>query len=226
MKKNLCCFAALYFLCYALFSQQEKESLIWFDNIIKPYNLEINSGTKYFERYRTSDDNHHFLLDNKFNLASILYKGNWYHNILTKYDILEDNLIIIINTTKQETSITPDYNYIPAFSIKNRFFFKLNHYNTKGYYEKIADVNDYALYKKSYAEKLKKIRKSSTFFIFKKRESFFLSKKNELLPLNKKSEWIEAFPNQKKTIKSFFNQYKSTELKNKFYIDLLKKLTR
>ncbi|TDQ27746.1 hypothetical protein [Tenacibaculum caenipelagi] len=226
MKKYLCCFAAIFFSCYTIFSQQEKESLIWFDKIIQPYNLEINSGTKYFEKYRTSDNNHHFLLDNKFNSASILYKNNWYHNILTKYDILEENLIIIINSAKQETSIKPDYNHISAFNINDRFFLKLNHNNAKGYYEKIATINNLTLYKKNYLKKVKRIKKSSTFFIFKKRENFFLSKKNALLPLNKKSEWIEAFPNQKKTITSFFNQNKNAKLKNKFCIDLLKKLTR
>lgn len=227
MKKKLYFLVILFLLSNTLlFSQKEKEALIWFDKIIQPYNLEINSGVEYFEKYRTSDTNHHFLLDNRFNTGSILYKNQWYHNILSKYDLLEDNLIIIINSTKQETSIKPDYNHITAFRIKDRFFTKLKHKNCKGYYEKIATDNNYTVYKKNYLKKIKRIKKSYTSFLFKKREDFFLSKNNTLRKVNKKRDWIDAFPNQKKAISSYYSQYKKTSLQDNFYINLLKKLTK
>ena len=226
MKKKLYYLVTLFLLSNTLsFSQQEKEALIWFDEIIQPHNLEINSGTEYFEKYRTSDSNHHFLLDNRFNNASILYKDQWYHNILSKYDLLEDNLIILINSTKQETSIKPDYNHITAFRIKNRYFTKLKHKNPKGYYEKIATNNGYTLYKKNSVKKIKRIKKSYTSFLFKKNEDFFLSKNDILSTINKKSDWIKAFPNQKKTISLYYSQHKNNSSQDKFYINLLKKLT-
>jgi hypothetical protein len=58
------------FVSLTSFSQDNKDALIWFDNVIGQKNIAINSGVKYTKKHVTLKGNHNFLFQNKF------YKGN------------------------------------------------------------------------------------------------------------------------------------------------------
>lgn len=212
----------LLFHSITLLSQEtnDKESFVWFDNLINIDNLDINSGIKYVKKFKTINGNHQFFIE-KYYSGTIKYKNQVYYNIPLKYDVFEDELII--KNSNKNQSIILFKKFVEYFMINNKTFINLG---KRGFNQKLFSKKKYILLKKNTKKSLKKIDKDFSYTKFYSNDSFFILKNKKYISINSKREWIKIFPKKKSTIKKHYKQY-SKKLKNSpnlFMIELFKKV--
>lgn len=198
----------------------DKESFVWFDNVINTENLDINSGIKYVEKFKTIDGNHHFFIEEYYS-GTIKYRNQEYYNVALRYDVFEDELVIKNSNKNQSTILFKKF--VDYFTLNNKTFINLG---KRGFNQKLSSKNNSILLKKNTKKSLKKIDKDFSYTKFYSNNSFYILRDKKYLSINSKREWIKIFPKEKSTIKKYYKQY-SKRLKNSpniFMIELFKKV--
>lgn len=197
----------------------------WFDNQVGNENLNLNKGVFHKETFKTLNKSHQYFTTQKFSHGQIVYDGNPYDNILMKYDVFNNKLIIKLLNQKGHHLIVLSNNLIDSFSIKQHHFIKhKSKDNHILFYEVLAKNNVYTLFKRNIKSRNNKIEKKSSYSYFKNSNKYILLYKNKHYDLNSKKDFTQIFKSKKKQIKSFY-RLKKTSLKTdpeKFKIELLK----
>lgn len=95
---------------------------------------------RFFEYKYIHALGHPFLLENKYYNADLLIKGTDYHNIETKYDIYEQDLIIRTTTVDFVVQTIVPMEMVSAFSIEGMQFRKLRLLEKEpAYYQVVAE---------------------------------------------------------------------------------------
>ena len=221
MKKHvlIICFS---FFINSLFSQENKQELVWFDNIIHQKNLPIDQGIIYAEKYRTFNRNHHFLFDNAFLKGNLKYNNQMYYNVSMKYDTYDDNLILKINSKTEIFSIILNKELTSFFQINGRTFYNIN---SSGFYEILYKSKNETLVKKHFSKK-ETLEKEFVYSNFTHEEKLFIFKDNKFHTMSNEKDFHEIFPTKKKVITDFFemNKRKNIEDNAGFILNLIKKL--
>jgi len=222
MKKHLLivCFS---FFISTLFSQENKQELLWFDDVVSQQNLPINQGIKYSEKYKTFNRNHHFLFADKFQKGDLKYNNQMYYNISMKYDTYEDNLILKISSKKENFPIILNRELISFFKINNKTFYNIN---LAGFYEILYKSENISLIKKYFSKKNQLKNNSFIYPNFTHEETLLILKNNKFQSIKKKKYFHKIFPNKKKLINVFFRMNTIMRKKNNeaFILKLIKKL--
>lgn len=223
MLKNL---LFLIFLPSLLFSQQKenKEAYILFDDIVGQKNLEINSGVKYIQKFRTLQNEHQFLHEN-FSLGTIHYKKQVYYDVPMMYDLYNDDLIVKINSLYERHSLILNKNEVSYFILSKRKFVNYPNY---GFYEELYAAKNQSLLKKNKKTLKNKIVGKSRYSKFTSLNSYFLSKDGKLHSIAKKRDWLKLYPELKPQIKVFYKS-RQAQLKSfpdSFMIELFKLCTK
>ncbi len=205
----------------SLNNQAKKIQNIWFDSIIGQRNLHIDQGEIYYEKYRTLNNNHHFLFDNKFIKGKLKYNNQIYDDVLMKYDIYQDNLILKISSETEIFPIILNKELTSFFEIRNKSFYNFN----LGFYEVIYKTKNITLVKKYFSKK-ETIQKKFIYSNFTHEEELFILKNNKFFSVKTKKHFYKIFPNQKKIVDNFFkiNKRKNKNISLSFILNLLKKL--
>lgn len=219
MKKHVLvvCFS---FFINTLFSQENKQELVWFDNFVSQQNLPINQGVKYSKKYKTFKGNHHFLFANKFQKGNLKYNNQMYYNVSMKYDTYHDNLILKINSKSEDFSVILNKELISYFEINNK---KFDNINSLGFYEILYKTDHITLVRK-FSSKKKDIKKS--LFLYSKftlEETLLLLKNNTFYTVKNRKHFHKIFPNKKNLVNDFFKMNKEKQSAT-FIINLIKKL--
>ena len=91
-------------LSYGQLKNQEKESYLWFDEVLGPENVNLYNGLNYIEKYKTKNGNHKFFnSENTLPNSLIIYEGQPYYNVKIKYDSFEDQVLVVSNNVVQLT---------------------------------------------------------------------------------------------------------------------------
>jgi hypothetical protein len=222
MKKNYLVFLLLFFF-FNCFSQENKNALVWFDNIVGQKNLDINAGIKYSKKYVTIKGNHNFLFEDIFYKGTVTYDNQLYTNISLKYDLFEDNLISLATNTFNELSVILKKDKISSFIINNQKFINLKEY---GFHKELYNSKKTLLYKKHAKERSEKQINNYVYSKFKLTSNYFIHYNNKRVLLKKKKDWIKLFPKKKSLINNFYKVNK-TKLKSNsdaFLVDLIKRI--
>ena len=216
----------LLFFIYTInfFSQSnEKEALVWFDNIVGKKNLDINIGVRYVEKYRSLEGNYHFLFNNQFNKSTIKYDNQTYYEVPIKYDILDDDIIVNIPSERENYSLILNKSKIESFILFNKLFVNLKEY---GINEKLYSNNKVTLFKKYSGHASTFIHKNNYFNKFSLNLKHLIFIKGKFYSANSKKELKKIFLNKKDLINTYFsnNKKKFRDSKDDFLIELLKKL--
>lgn len=202
MKKLL--LLTFFVTCICTFCQNNSESLFYtsFDNTIGQNNTPLSYGVIYKEKYiKKIKDNHNFFLNDKFNEGSIHYRDQPFFNVQLKYDIVNDLIILKINSQDQIPSIILDKDLVRNFRINN-FRFQ----NTPlGFLEEVVMLNNYSIYKKH--KKISKENIDGTYkhYTFKsKNPQFILFYNGKYYTIKSKRDFIKIFPDQKKKIIKYY----------------------
>lgn len=209
-------------LCFVLYSflinaQSDKAALIWFDDVLGAKNSPLKSGANYDKLYRTGKGNHNFYLEDKFYLTNIQYNGQLYYDVLAKYDINSDNLVVKTNSG----SIMIPRKNVSFFSIANKYnFYKIDN----SFYAEVFKSKSITLLRRHIKEKIKTYKRDFVEYKFKPKIEYKVLFNDVLMDIDKKKKWILLFPEKEEEIDKFFSSYKKMfkTSKEEFFVNLIK----
>ncbi|MCF8274783.1 MAG: hypothetical protein K9I95_13240 [Flavobacteriaceae bacterium] len=197
------------------------ESLLytWFDNKIGEINSGIYNGLEYVEHYRMLNEKHKFFLNPNFSNGMVIYKGEPYYNLLLKYDLFEDQLLLRYLDKANTPIILLDKDYITHFSIENHQFEKLQFETKKGkefdgFFELLLLEKSIKLYKKNHKKILTKSNERIKYYEFKEQNSYVVFYKNKYFQINSLNNLSSIFSEHKVILKQIEDKYKSIKKSN------------
>ncbi|WP_299627954.1 hypothetical protein [uncultured Tenacibaculum sp.] len=222
--KKLNIFFLNLFIIQSLLSQEQKpeqQLYSFLDNTINNVNTKLSYGDVYKEKYiKKTKNNHNFFDSSTFKKGSIIYRNEVFYDVLLKYEIVDDYVIIKLSNLKQNLSIIPGKRFVESFQIDTISFI-----NTKqhGFLEVINSNKHFSIFRKH--TKVRKDNNDNRFIhhTFKKKKDLYyiLLKEQAYIPVKSKRDFIKIYPTQKKVISKFYKTNKNL-LKQNFKEFLIK----
>ncbi|MCP4976014.1 MAG: hypothetical protein GY931_07610 [Maribacter sp.] len=120
------------FLCLGMISYAQSVSVIdniihnVYDGLVSLENTGLYNGPEFRDEYLDAWDNSHIYLNSSAIMGgTVVYNNQFYTNVLMKYDILEDNLIIRSNDKLNHFQIKLISENISQFKIHNKNFIRV-----------------------------------------------------------------------------------------------------
>ena len=214
-------------ICILLFIISK--SLLVLAQNISESNNELLIGKLYQER-TNKIDGHPFLINSDFHPCTLIYKDIEFKNLLIKYDLLNQQIILY----QQVDSIAPPYiilnnNMIKNFSLRFDYrsslfssdFSKIPELNNKiKFYEVIH--NGKTKYIVGRIKTIKELAINNEIDSYVLNQYYYLIINNSVLRIRNKKDILNAFPLYKKELKSFIKRNKlKIKVDNFSDIDLL-----
>ena len=204
-------FLGLFLFSFAINAQEVylKNALLTIDQAIGLENTELYNGTKYVEYYRTINENHKFFESNDFLIGSIVYRNQYYDNVLLKYDLDADDILLDISHLNKFPVLKLYKNSISKFNLKDRNFINIGDKTsniTKGFHELLWFSADLKFLKKHHKQKLKRFSTKFVHYEFFDDSGYFFEYNNQIHPLNKKGDLLKVFPDFRKEINQLYNK--------------------
>ncbi len=192
-----------------------------FDKVVDQKNTGLNNGIVYKELFRTLQGNHQFS-NPKFQLGSVNYDNQKYSNVLLKYDVYSDNLIVKLANEVGDDQIILVKSKIESFIIKGHYFIK----SPFGFIALVYQNKSMKILKKHKKTHHEKIKRNNLYSVFKSQYKHILIYNNEYYILKNKKSIISIFPLLKKEIIEFYRNNKLTFKSNPdyFYTNLFKNI--
>ncbi|MFD1603649.1 hypothetical protein ACFSJW_10960 [Flavobacterium artemisiae] len=200
---------------YHLRSQTSKETEIynWFDKNLGIESLDIKNGAAHLNFDKTIENQNRYYFTENFRKGNVRYNNQNYFDVLLKYDIYKDDLVLNPYDEANTTKINLIKDNVENFTINNEKFVNLKTLNTflfkGGFYEEALTNGNSLLYIKYYKEKKKDQKAESDLIQFIPRYEFVLLKENKYHLINDKKEIIALFPESKRKINDYYFMYKS-----------------
>ena len=97
------------------------------------------NGILYEDKY-WKKTGHQFLLNDQFNIGTLVYREKKYEGVEMKYDIYDQQLILSIINNNSIVRFVPQNDFISAFSLGDKFFSKYNFQNEPRYYQVVFET--------------------------------------------------------------------------------------
>lgn len=171
----------------------------------------IYTGPQYVEYYLQINKGHPFFLNTDFNPGSVHYEDILYENLLIKYDIVENKIVLLNPSTTFRPSLSNDK--IDYFTIKDHTFIKLekniNHPGVpkNGFYE--------VLFRDAHLSLLKKENKSvqedlnfgaASIRYVESSVNFYIERGNTFYPVNRKGQLLDLFKDKKTELRQYIRK--------------------
>ncbi|AXT19909.1 hypothetical protein D7030_01960 [Flavobacteriaceae bacterium AU392] len=200
-------------------SFNEKQYYKWFDSIVGVGNIDLYNGVEYKEKYTTIEGNNQYFLSNytpsQYPIGNVVYDDQPYYDINLKYDI-HNNLVVVrlLNQSGQFAfQLIPEK--IKQFTIDNHLFVNMSYPGNKitsakieGFYEVIYQNNNIALLSKHTKTKAQDLNGSFAYTKFTYQNKLFLHYNANYFLVKSKRDFIQVFPNHKKSINSFYKEHR------------------
>lgn len=215
---------------YDLRSQTSKETEIynWFDKNLGVESLDIKNGSAHLNFDKTIENQNRYYFTENFRKGNVRYNNQDYFDVLLKYDIYKDDLVLNPYDEANTTKITLRKDNIENFTINNEKFINLKILNPLlfrgGFYEEISINNNSILYIKYFKEKKKDQKEESNLIQYIPRYEFVLLKENEYHLINEKKEIIALFPDSKRKINDYY--FMNKNLRKQDQVLFIKNLIR
>lgn len=213
-EKQFAFFPALIFCLMAVSAQDSMENgpyYLWFDNQVGIENTGLYEGLVYKELYRTLNENTQFYLAPDFLPGSVEYDGQPYINLLLKYNVYEDQVLIKVHDRLGGNTLQLIRNKVSRFTIDNRLFINVTDApfgsSISGFYEVSYQNTTVKLFTKHTKKLFERKDRSSLYYEFldgKKEHVVYYMRQYH--PINNKRDLIEIFPGLKDQIDDFYNR--------------------
>lgn len=199
-------------------SESESTTYTWFDNTIGISNTDIFNGLVYVEKHKMINEKHKFYNNPNFSLGSIIFNAQPYYNINLKYDVFNDELLLV-NDAPNLPTILLDKDKIIKFSIGNSVFENLKIETKKGeiltgFFEVLSRSEELELYKKNHKKLQTKTNDKIRYFEFKDQNRYVFFYQGIYYQINKLNDLSKTFPNYKDLIKQKEQEYKNLRKEN------------
>ena len=172
---------------------------------------QIYTGPQYVEYYLQINKGHPFFLNTDFNPGSVHFDNLLYEDLLIKYDIVENKIVLLNPSTIFRPSLSNDK--VDYFTIKDHLFIKLekdyNHIGLpkSGFYEVLFRGAHLALLKKEN----KSIQEDLNFGVSSIRYvessvNFYIEKGNTYYPVNRKGQILDLFKDKKSELRQYIRK--------------------
>lgn len=195
-----------------------------FDKVIDQRNTDLSYGIYFKDKYRKKGlKNHNYYKVNDFRVGKINYRDQLFEDILIKYDLIDDDVIILITKGYESSQIRLHKSLIEKFSIGTKEFFNNSQF---GFLEKLLTAEKITLFKKHKKRKHKQLDNDFKYFKFTYIPYYLINYNNKSYVVKKSKDFINVFPDQKKIIKQFFKDENKLRKKDyeMFLISLCKKI--
>ncbi|AFL82408.1 hypothetical protein Aeqsu_2968 [Aequorivita sublithincola DSM 14238] len=214
-KKTLLTLLSAFILGISAFSQTSSKDKIYetFDNIVGVENTGLFNGTEFTDLFLNTDGTYRYFNGFDYVRGSVTYNGEYYVNVLLKYDLLEDNLLTRSDDNLSLFNVKFIPEFVESFSMYNRNFVRLSDTNLglarNGFYEAAYLGNDLQLYIKHSKRKKDRALNSGIQYKFSEDNFYLLKNKNAYSVIRSTKDLRKALPERADEIKDFYKSYKA-----------------
>ena len=210
----------IFFLFFMLlnlvaFSQSRLPNKIYetYDEIVGLDNTGLYNGTEFTDLFLNTDGTYRYYNSYDYTRGSVTYNGQYYVNVLLKYDLLEDNLLTRSDDNLSIFNVKLIPEFVASFSIHNHNFVRLTdldlNISGNGFFEVAYLGNDLELYIKHTKRKKDKALNSGVQYRFST-DNFYLLKRNGTYSfINSSKDLREILPEKNQEIRDFYKSYKA-----------------
>ncbi|MCL9807974.1 hypothetical protein [Flavobacterium luminosum] len=211
----------LFFFNLTSYSQIKKDTLYnWFDTQTGLVSLPLYNGSIHLNYDKTSENHHRYWILNEFQTGTVNYDNQVFNNLSIKYDILEDELILMPQNQDYKIAINTKKDLILYFILNQTKFVNLDHHKNKnsflkGFYAEHFTSPKLSLYIKHYKKKRDLIKNDRILREYDYYQNFILEFKDNFFIIHSKKDVIRIFPDIKEKINAFYTSNTNLEKNNK-----------
>ena len=187
--------------------------LNWFDDKVGIENTALYQGIVYREAYRTINEKVKFYKSAQWYNGSVLYSGQPFYNVLLKYDVFGDQLVLKQLDRLGGGAILLFKSKISSFWIEDTQFVHLRKEEigaeVAGFYELLWEDGSIRLFAKHQKNDfVRKDRRAIYYEFVDRKKLYLLDLSGQYYPINRKKELIDVLPSLKKDIDKFYQTNK------------------
>ncbi|WP_299438903.1 hypothetical protein [uncultured Aquimarina sp.] len=212
-------------LCLHLFvfgqMQNENPRYEWYDKVIGKEHTGLYNGKQYidFDRNKILDNKHAFFNSDAVLRGSVNYDGQTYYNVGIKYNLEIQNLLVTLKSGSVASILQLIYDKIDEFTIEDSSFIKIENLlvdgiTTSGFVEVLLENSSFSLLKQHKKRRREYIKGQQLYYKFLDKSRYILFINSTYIHIKSKGDVIKAFPDYKKEIKLFYDNYKSIKESN------------
>ncbi|WP_452224736.1 hypothetical protein [Lacinutrix chionoecetis] len=184
-----------------------RETLKTFDKIIGLENTKLYNGKRYYNIYKSTEDNHNFFSSPNFLKGDVYYDGEAFLDVDLKYDVFNDQLIFQPEGEKGFINVELIQEKVANFQFQDHYFINTKNINenkelVSGYLEIIYTTSTLKLYAKRKKTVSERIRRNKLYYLFTKNPTYYLSYNGNLNEINSAKSFRKIFPELAKELKN------------------------
>ena len=215
-------FGLLFFNPASLFGQNQNDHAIYynsFDSLVNIGNTGLCNGIEYESPFKILNNKHQFFESGEYSIGNVIYDGQPYYNVLMKYDIWNDDVIVKLQAEFNFHSIRLIREKVDEFSIHGIDFTNTAFENSNMRYGDLGFVQ--ILYQGEHITAIKKHRRVKNeildiivYTYFEEKNKYFIIYKEKEYQVNSKKDVLKIIPDYRKEIKSLYKKDRSNRKSN------------
>ena len=180
-----------------------------YDKIVGLDNTGLYNGTEFTDLFVNTNGTYRYLDGFDYTKGFVLYNGEYYVDVLLKYDVFKDNLLTRSDDKLGAFNVKLIPEFVSKFSIHNLHFVRLTHNDANGFFELAFQGNHLDLYIKHKKKKHDKPLKTGVQYSFKPINFYLFKYQENYAKIESIGDLRRAFPTFKTQINDFHRIYKS-----------------
>lgn len=194
-------------------SNAEQKNYEAYDQLVGLENTGLYNGTEFTDLYLNTDGTYRYYNRYDYSRGSVTYDGQYYVNVLLKYDLLEDNLLTRSDDNLSIFNIKLIPSFVDSFSIYNHQFVRLSDINLdiagNGFFEAAYVGNQLELYIKHTKKKKDKALRTGVQYRFSEDNFYIIKLDGKYALVNSSKTFRELLPEKAEEIRKFYKSYKA-----------------
>lgn len=217
------------FKCFFSFAQSN-DVFIWFDNQVGIENTALYNGVEFKNIYNLLNNKHRFFETSDFVIGDVSYDNQTYFNVLLRYDLFGDQLIVQLKTSHSTNEILLLNEKISEFRIDNSFFEALNERTEEnipltGFYQILTQNENFKLYKKNRKRRSSTHRNNTVYYEFNESNpEYILQTRDGFFRIARMRNLTSKFPQYRKELNNFKWNSKAFESNDSMLIAAINRL--
>jgi len=204
----------------ATFSQANLPDKIYetYDKIVGLDNTGLYNGTEFTDLFLNTDGTFRYYKGYDYTKGSVTYNGQYYVNVLLKYDLLRDNLLTRSDDNLSIFNVKLIPAFLDSFSIHNHKFVRLPNVDLglggNGFYEAAYLGNDLELYIKHTKKMKDRALRNGIQYRFSEANYYVLKYNGKYAILGSPRDIRQLLPEKAGEIREFYKSYKAIRKSN------------
>lgn len=180
-----------------------------YDQLVSLDNTSLFNGTEFTDLFLNTNGTFRYLGGFDYAKGSVVYKDQYFTDVLLKYDVFEDDLLTKSNDNLSifEVKLIPEF--VSEFKLHDRRFVRMTVFGKSEFFELAYEGNSIDLYVKHKMKKREKALKSGVQYSFKPINYYIFKYKENYIKVESINELRRALPEVKDDIKDFRHTYKT-----------------